>query len=89
MRTIKQQLHAEYEHLCSAFGVGHRCWDDLHCTFSIYVFCEANRASFIGEYLIWKEFTERAKKHNFVYYQGIDIFLEEYKRAVENRVKLD
>lgn len=89
MKTYKQQLNDEYEALCLAFGVYSRCWDELHCRYSPYVFCKANRASFIGEYLIWKNFTERAKKHDFIYYQGVDIFLEEYKCAVESRINLE
>lgn len=89
MKTIKQQLHEEYEALCTAFGIGSRCWDELHCRYSTYVFCKANRESFIGEYFILKYFTERARKADFVYYQGIDMFLEEYKTAVYSRVNLE
>ena len=79
-----------YDNLCKAFGVYHsRSWDDLHLHFSPHVFCEANRPIFIAEYLVWKDFVEIAKEHNIPYYWGIDKFLEEYKSAVENRVRLD
>ena len=34
----------------------------------------------VGEYLVWEEFVEEAKR--LVYYYGIDLFLKEYKNAV-------
>ena len=37
----------------------------------------------VGEYLVWEEFVEEAKKFDVVYYYyGIDLFLKEYKNAV-------
>lgn len=84
----KEEYKAIYKHLFEAFGVGSRSWDDIHCHFSPYMYCPENRLNITGEYLVWKDFVEHAKKFGVVYYQGIDTFLEEYKNAIENRVKL-
>ena len=81
MNKLKQ-LEKEYNILCRLFNVYCRAWPMLHESFSPYVFCDANKKRFISEYLIWEEFVENAKKLDFTYYYGIDIFLREYKRAV-------
>ena len=60
----------------------------LHERFNPYVFCDANKKSFIAEYLIWEEFVEYAKKLGFTYYYGIDTFLREYKKAVYSCINL-
>lgn len=41
----------------------------------------------VGEYLVWEEFVEEAKRLNVVYYYGIDLFLKEYKNAVYSCLK--
>lgn len=78
----KKELNKQYKSLIAYTGMGGRCWAMLHEQFSNYAFCEANRKSFIAEYLLWEEFTEEANKIGFIYYCGIDIFLKEYKNAV-------
>ena len=77
-----ERLEQEYDILYELFGVYSGSWSMLHERFHPYVFCDANKKSFISEYLIWEEFVEDAKKVNFVYYYGIDDFLREYKNAV-------
>lgn len=77
-----ERLEREYDILCELFNIYCRVWPMLHESFSSYVFCDANKKSFIAEYLMWEDFVERAKKVNFVYYYGIDDFLREYKNAV-------
>lgn len=89
MKTIEQILEENYSRLKAIFGVESRGWDEIHLNFSRWIFCPANQRTLIAEYLMWEEFVEDAKKHNFVYYWGIDKFLEEYKRAVYRRVKID
>jgi hypothetical protein len=53
------------------------------------MFCKENRLNIIGEYLVWKDFVEDAKKYDIPYYSGIDTFLEEYKEAVESRINFN
>lgn len=88
MDTTKKALLKEYKALSQLYGLNH-VWDMIHYNFSPYIFCKENRASLIAEYLTWQDFVERAKKAGFIYYCGIDIFLKEYKRAVESCVNLD
>ena len=87
--TIKEELKQTYSNLASAFGIYSRTWSDLHERYSPCVFCKENRLAIIGEYLVWKDFVERALEYDVVYYAGIDAFLEEYKTAVLNRVNFD
>ena len=84
----RNYLMERYEHLAEAFGIYSRMWDMIHMNFSPSMFCEANRASLIGEYLVWKDFVEQAKKYNVPYFYGINEFLEEYKTAVESCLKI-
>lgn len=84
-----QDLEEEYERLKALFGLDSGCWDMLHLNFSRCAFCPKNQASFIAEYLLWQEFVEKAKAVGFIYYFGIDKFLEEYKEAVHSRVHID
>lgn len=78
MNTLKN----EYDNLKQVFGLSSRCWDMIHIKYSQYKFCDANKKALIAEYLIWEEFTQRAKQNNFSYYYGIDEFLASYKDAV-------
>ena len=87
--TIREELKQTYSNLASAFGIYSRGWSEIHERYSPSMFCKENRLAIIGEYLVWKDFVEYAKQHNVVYYIGIDIFLEEYKTAVLNRVNFD
>lgn len=86
---MKQEVEKEYELLKEFYGVSSSMWDMIHMQFSSSVFCPANRKLLISEYLIWERFVERAKKHNVVYYFGIDTFLEEYKKAVYSCLNLE
>lgn len=88
MITPFQEYAEMYIHLFKAFGVGSRSWDEIHCHYSSYMYCEANRLNITGEYLVWKDFVEHAKQFDVPYYCGIDTFLREYEKAVMNRVKL-
>lgn len=75
-------MEKEYQLLCQLFGVASRCWDMVHLNYSYQMFCPENKRDLIAEYLIWEEFVERAQKEGFVYYYGIDAFLEKYKLPV-------
>lgn len=88
-QTRKEQLKQEYDALCSVFGIGQGLWLQLHESPSPYAFCEANRKSFIAEYFMLEEFSEKAKEEGFIYYFGIDTFLEAYKNVVYNRVRIE
>lgn len=85
----KKELEKEYNLLKALFGLDSRCWDMLHIKFSHCAFCPKNQANLIAEYLIWEEFTKRAKEVGFIYYWGIDEFLSQYEKAVHSRVKID
>lgn len=89
MDINKKRLHDEYKHLQEVFGAKGGLWTSMMTHFSPAVFCEGNRAAIIAEYLIWKDFVRRAKEIGFIYYYGIDQFLEAYKNAVESRINLD
>lgn len=56
------------------YGIQSSGWSMLHERFNRYVFCEANRKSLIGEYLVWV--VEEAKRLDVVYYYGIDLLQE-------------
>ena len=79
----KKEYTEMYHHLKEAFGVSSSCWSMIHESYSPAMFCRENRLAIVGEYLVWKDFVEHAKKFGVVYYAGIDTFLAEYKRAVE------
>lgn len=81
-------MEKEYQMLCELFGVASRCWDMIHLNYSQYVFCPENQKALIAEYLIWEEFVKRAHREGFVYYFGIDEFLEQYKLPVYKRLNL-
>lgn len=85
----KEATELQYKHLCAIYGVNSRGWDEIHLNFSRWMFCPANQRSLIAEYLIWEEFVEDAKNYDVPYYYGIDVFLQEYKRAVYQRVHID
>ena len=89
-RYIRKMYVREYKALYNAFGIGHSCWDQLYLNFSPYVFCIDNRPSIIGQYLVLEDFVKRVKRDDpaFVYYWGIDKFLEVYKDAVYNNLKI-
>ena len=53
------------------------------------MFCPENQKALIAEYLIWEEFIERAQREGFVYYFGIDRFLEQYKLPVYKRLNVE
>lgn len=82
MKNIQEELREEYDNLCATFGVKKGGWHMLYENYHWAIFCPANRRSIIAQYLIWEEFVERAKKHHFTYYYGIDDFLREYRKAV-------
>lgn len=81
-------LEKEYRALCIAFGVnsGSRC--SLYNESGLYTYYDASKKSLIGEYLVWEDFTERARAVGFVYYSGIDDFLREYRRTVYKSLNL-
>lgn len=83
----KESVERQYELLKELYGIQSSSWSMLHEQFNRYVFCEANRKSLIGEYLVWEEFVEEAKRLDVVYYYGIDLFLKEYKNAVYSCLK--
>lgn len=80
-------MEKEYQLFCQLFGVGSRCWSIVHLNYSYQMFCPKNKKDIIAEYLIWEEFVERAKKKGFIYYFGIDRFLEQYKLPVYKCLK--
>lgn len=82
-----KRLEKEYNDALELFGVGNGLWNSSHTNFSPSFFCEANRKGIIAEYLFWEGFTELLRRHDFVYYWGIDKFLKEYKKAVYNYLK--
>ena len=84
---MKDKLKEEYKNALEFFGVGCGFWSSIHTNFSPYCFCEANRKSIVAEYLYWENFTELMRKHNLIYYWGIDEFLKEYKKAVYSCLK--
>ena len=86
MKTYKEELQEEYDHLCNLFGIGSGLWDSLFCHYSPSVFCQANRKRIIAQYLLLEDFVTEAKKVNLIYYKGIDYFLEEYKKVVYENV---
>lgn len=73
-----------YKAAAELYGVKCSLWSMIHENFSPSMFCEENRKSIISEYLFWEELVQEMKKENVPYYQGIDIFLQEYKNAVYN-----
>jgi len=86
IETIRKELRTMYAHLAEAFGIYHSSWSQIHENYSPAMFCPANRLQIVGEYLVWKDFVEDAKRYDIMYYHGIDTFLEEYKHAVESVV---
>ena len=84
---MKDKLEKEYENALELFGVGRGLWNSFHTNFSPSYFCKANRKSIIAEYLYWENFTKLMRKHNLIYYWGIDEFLKEYKKAVYSCLK--
>lgn len=87
--NIRTELKDTYFHLKKAFGVENWGWSQIHEHYSPSIFCKENRLNIIGEYLVWKDFVEDAKKYDIPYYLGIDTFLEEYKKAVESRINFN
>lgn len=71
-----------------AFGIGTTGWNMLYTKFNSSVFCDDNKASIIGQYLTWYDFTEMLRQNNIIYYWGIDAFLKEYKNAVQSCLKI-
>lgn len=87
VKSKKQLLHEEYERLSQQFGIFSRLWNDMYTSFSWYIFCKANRKYIIAMYLLLEEFAKDAKEADFVYFWGIDKFLEEYKAPVYRCLK--
>ena len=83
MKNPRQEYIEMYHHLKEAFGVTCSGWSMIHEHYSPSMFCRENRLNIVGEYLVWKDFVEHAKKFDIVYYAGIDTFLAEYQKAVE------
>lgn len=81
-------MKEEYKKLVHLFGINNSLWSQMYLRFSCYSFCEANQKYIIAMYLILEDFSERAKEENFVYYFGIDSFLESYKKAVYEKLNL-
>lgn len=52
----KESVERQYELLKELYGIQSSGWSMLHERFNRYVFCEANRKSLIGEYLVWEEY---------------------------------
>lgn len=80
-------MKEEYEHLKALFGINSRTWSMLHENYSSFIFCDANKKDFIAEYLLLEDFVQRARRVNFIYYYGIDVFLKEFRNAVYNCLK--
>ena len=84
--TIRREYTEMYENLFNAFGVGNYGWSQIHEHYSPSMFCKENQLSIVGEYLVWYDFVQHAKKFDVPYYIGIDAFLEEYHDAVKRIV---
>ena len=81
--TPLEEYTEMYYHLRDAFGITSSGWSMIHEQYSPSMFCRENRLNIVGEYLVWKDFVEHAKKFDVPYYVGINTFLAEYQRAVE------
>ena len=84
--TIRRECTEMYKNLFNAFGVGNYGWSQIHEHYSPSMFCKENQLNIVGEYLVWYDFVQHAKKFDVPYYIGIDDFLEEYHNAVKRIV---
>lgn len=84
--TIRRECTEMYKNLFNAFEVGNYGWSQIHEHYSPSMFCKENRLNIVGEYLVWYDFVQHAKKFDVPYYIGIDSFLEEYHDAVKRIV---
>ena len=80
-------LEQEYDQLCDLYKLDSLHWDTSHMIFSWYYFNE-NKKNVIAEYLIWEDFTKRARHNKTAYFYGIDMFLERYEEAVYSCLKI-
>ena len=83
---IRREYTEMYKNLFDAFGVGNHGWSQIHENYSPSMFCKENQLNIVGEYLVWYDFVQHAKKFDVPYYIGIDDFLEEYYDAVKQIV---
>lgn len=83
---IRREYTEMYKNLFDAFGVGNYGWSQIHEHYSPSMFCKENQLNIVGEYLVWYDFVQHAKKFDVPYYIGIDSFLEEYYDAVKRIV---
>lgn len=83
------QLKDIYDEAKERFGVHSSLWSMSHLTFSPYTFGGVNKKELIFEYLFWESLIPQMKDENLPYYQGIDSFLKEYKKAVYNSLNMD
>ena len=81
-------MKEEYKKLVHLFGIHSSLWGQMYESFNRHVFCKANQKHIIAMYLILEDFSERAKKENFVYYYKIDSFLDSYKKAVYEKMNI-
>ena len=87
--STRQEFKDMYYHFKKAFQVDSPGWDMIHRIYTPSMFCRDNRLNLTSEYLTWKWIVPYLKQYDIIYYCGIDDFLEEYKNAVESRIKLD
>lgn len=62
MNNYQEQLKKEYQQMADAFGIGTSGWNMLYTKFNSSVFCDDNKASIIGQYLTWYDFTKCSEK---------------------------
>lgn len=89
MNNYQEQLKKEYQQMADAFGIGTSGWNMLYTKFNSSVFCDDNKASIIGQYLTWYDFTKMLRENDIIYYYGIDEFLSAYKDAVQSCLKIE
>lgn len=84
-----ESVSKTYQLLCEIYGVHSSGWSMLHEKYNWAVFCPENRKSIVAEFLIWDDFVRDAEQYNVVYYYGIDLFLREYRLAVQSCLNKD
>lgn len=78
----KTRIKEQYYHAIELFGIGTNLWCMCHEHYYPAMFCRENRRDIIAEYLVLEDLVHDMKENNVIYYQGIDMFLDEYRAAV-------
>jgi len=83
MEALLRQL---YQQMKLRYAIGSRTWDDFHvnvCNQGIWLTdAYILDPSFQQEYEEWRGLVNLLKEYKIPYYQGIDIFLEEYAKVL-------